>query len=68
MVPAQTEPLPPKPPPTYGAITRTPATGTSNLRARCLRTQSMLCVASWTVSRSPSHAAVVACGSIALWW
>jgi hypothetical protein len=28
----------------------------------------MFCVLSWMVSRSPSHTAVVACGSSALWF
>ncbi len=67
-VPDQTKPLPPNPPPTKGARTRTFSTGTSNRRARCLRNQSTFWELSQTVSRSPSQTAVVACGSMALWF
>ncbi len=35
--------------------------------ATALRTPATYCVASYSVSVSPSHAAMVACGSIALW-
>ena len=67
-VPDQTKPLAPKPPPTNGASTRTFSSGTSNRRARCLRNQSMFWAVSQTVRESPSQTAVVACGSIALWF
>ncbi len=65
-VPGQICHFPPKAPPTYGEITRTPSRGTANFMARCVRTQSMFCVPSWTVSRSRSQAAVAECGSRAL--
>ncbi|GAA3114061.1 hypothetical protein GCM10020001_036550 [Nonomuraea salmonea] len=67
-MPAQTEPLPPNPPPTYGDSTRTFPSGTPNRLARCLRRKAMLWVLSCTVSSSPFQTAVVACGSIALWF
>ncbi len=67
IVPGQTLALPPNAPPTNGAITRTFVSGTSNRCARWRRVQSMFCVPSWTVSASPCHDAVVACGSSALW-
>ena len=60
-------PLPPKPPPTNGAMTWMPAAGTPNFTDNIRRTPLMFCVLSWTVSRSPSHFAVVECPSNALW-
>ncbi len=67
-VPDHRLPLPPKPPPTNGATTVTLLAGTSNRSARCLRNQSTFWEPSHTVTRSPSHAAVVVCGSMALWF
>jgi hypothetical protein len=67
MVPGQIWNLPPKAPPTKGANTRTFVLGTENRSARWVRNQSMDCVASWTVRRSPSQTAMVECGSSALW-
>jgi hypothetical protein len=66
-VPGHIANLPSKAPPTKGASTRTFVMGTENRSARWVPNQSMDCVASWTVSRSPSQTAVVACGSSALW-
>ncbi len=66
-MPAQTEPFPPKPPPTWGDRILIDFSGTPNRRARCRRVQAMFWVPSCRVSRSPSQTAVVACGSIALW-
>ena len=67
-VPDHTNPLAPNPPPTNGARTRTFSSGMSNRSARCLRNQSMFWAASQTVRESPSQTAVVAWGSIALWF
>lgn len=55
----QTRSPAPKPPPTYGASTRTPSSGTPNIRASAARTWVGHWVESCTVSRSPSQAASV---------
>ena len=63
----QVSPLQPKPPPTNGDTTRTLSAATPSVLAAVRRTPEMLWVESYSVSASPSHAAMVAWGSIG-WW
>ena len=56
--------LPPKPPPMYGEIRRTFSFGMPSVLARSPRLQSTIWFEVQTVSSSPFHAAMVACGSI----
>ena len=63
-----TMPLPPKPPPTNAARTRTPAGSMPNTLASVVRVNDRLCVVSCRSSwSSPVQAAIVVCGSIAFW-
>ena len=62
----QVLPLQPKPPPTYGQITRTSAGLMPNKAASVCRVSETPCVAVHTVRRLPSQRAIVACGSIGL--
>ncbi|MNT66204.1 hypothetical protein D3C72_2042510 [compost metagenome] len=63
-----TEPLQPKPPPTNGQTTRTFSAGMPSVPDTALRTPVMYWVESYSVSSSPSQLAIVACGSIGLWF
>ncbi len=63
----QRSPLP-KPPPTNGEMTRTDSTGRSNTVESSVWVPTTHWVLSHTVSLSPFQRAMVACGSIGLWW
>jgi hypothetical protein len=62
------EPLLPNAPPTNGETTWTFSRGMPKARASVWREAKMFCVESWSVTRSPSQAATIACASIGLWW
>ncbi len=66
MVCGHWKPLQPKPPPVNGQSTRTFSRGMPKTWARTSRVPTTACVASSTVSRSPSQRATVAEGSIGL--
>jgi hypothetical protein len=68
VLPPKAPVLPPKAPPTNGQITRMFPRGNAELLGEMPADHGDVCVASWTVRVSLSYAAVVACGSIALWW
>jgi hypothetical protein len=59
-------PLDPKPPPTCGEMIRTCSGSSPKTSAIVARAGAAPCVESWIVSRSPSHTAMLACGSIGL--
>src|SRR5574341_1798413 len=59
----RTPPLPPYPPPSGGTITRTFSCAISKISASTRRTVNGACAPLQTVSRSPSHCAIAACGS-----
>src|SRR3954467_8044378 len=63
----QADPLHPNAPPTNLAMTRTFSGGMPNPFASFFRTAKTHCDESQTVSRSPLHEAIVACGSSGLW-
>jgi hypothetical protein len=60
--------LEPKPPPTCSATTRTRSGGRPNALATAWLTNVGACVDSCSVTPSPSQTAMVACGSIGLFW
>ncbi len=61
------EPLQPKPPPRNGSITVTFSGAMPKILASVVLTPPTFWVASCSVSLSPFHSAMVACGSIGLW-
>src|SRR5665213_1011347 len=64
---AHVKPFDPNPPPINGDITLTLSFGIPNMIAMRLRSPKTDWVESYTISWSPSHSAMVACGSIGLW-
>ena len=64
---ARTNSLPPKPPPMNGESIRTFSSGIPKAMATSLRLQAIIWLEVHNVTRSPSHAAMVANGSIIMW-
>ena len=64
---ARTNSLPPKPPPMNGEISRTFSLAMPSVFAMSLVDQSIIWFEVQTVSLSPFHAAIDACGSIIAW-
>ena len=60
--------LPPKPPPRWGTTMRTRLSGISSVSVTPVRAGKGVWVVLQTVTLSPSHWAITACGSIGTGW